>query len=55
LAAFALWRFLPALGPCGRDYLFGLAVWGGLNLAYLAWFFGYRRDARAMAKRFDRA
>jgi len=44
LAAFALWRLLPAMGPCSRDYLLGLAFWGGLNLAYLAWFFGYRRS-----------
>ena len=48
LAAFALWRLLPAMGPCGCDYLLGLAVWGGLNLAYLAWFFGYRQSHRLM-------
>jgi hypothetical protein len=44
LAAFALWRLLPAMGPCSRDYLLGLAVWGGLNFAYLAWYFSFRRD-----------
>jgi len=48
LATFALWRLLPAMGPCSRDYLLGLAVWGGLNLAYLAWFFGYRQSHRLM-------
>jgi len=44
LAAFALWRLLPGMGPCGWDYLLILAAWGGLNLAYLAWFFVYRRS-----------
>jgi len=48
LAAFALWRLLPAMGPCARDYLILLAIWGGLNLAYLAWFFGYRQFHRLM-------
>jgi len=48
LAAFALWRLLPAMGPCSREYLLGLAVWGVLNLAYLAWFFGYRQSHRLM-------
>jgi hypothetical protein len=43
LAAFVLWRLLPGMGPCGWDYLLILAAWGGLNLAYLAWFFGYRQ------------
>jgi hypothetical protein len=43
LAAFALWRLLPSMGSCGWDYVFILAAWGGLNLAYLAWFFGSRR------------
>jgi len=55
LAGFALWRLLPAMVPWGRHYLVVLGLWAGLNFAYLAWFFGYRRDARAMAKRFDRA
>jgi len=44
LAAFALWRLLPAMGPCGWDYLLILAAWSGLNLVYLVWFFGYRRS-----------
>ena len=43
LAGFALWRLLPEMGPCSWDYLLILAAWGGLNLAYLAWFFGYRQ------------
>ena len=44
LAAFALWRLLPGMGPCGWDYLLILAAWGGLNLAYLAWSFVYRQS-----------
>ena len=48
LAGFALWRLLPAMGPCGRDYLVLVAFWGGLNFAYLAWFFGRRRSHRLM-------
>ena len=48
LAAFALWRLLPTMGPCGRDYFFILAAWGGLNFAYLAWLFGRSRDREAM-------
>jgi len=44
LAAFALWRLLPAMGSCGREYLFLLVAWAGLNFTYLAWFFGLRRD-----------
>ena len=44
LAAFALWRLLPMMGPCGRSYLVLVALWGGLNLAYLLWFFGKRQD-----------
>ncbi len=48
LAAFALWRLLPMMGTCGKHYLILLALWGGLNLAYLAWFFGYRQSHRLM-------
>ena len=48
LAAFALWRLIPMMGPCGKHYLILLALWGGLNLAYLAWFFGYRQSHRLM-------
>jgi hypothetical protein len=51
LAAFALWRLLPAMGPCGRLYLAMVLAWAGIHLAYLAWFFGQRRDFRAVAKR----
>jgi hypothetical protein len=50
LAAFALWRLLPAMGPCGRSYLILLALWGGLNFFYLAWFFGRRSAARNMGE-----
>jgi hypothetical protein len=48
LAGFALWRLLSAMGPCGRDFLVLLALWGGLNLAFLSWFFGRRRSHRLM-------
>ena len=44
LAAFALWRLLPMMGPCGQSYLALLALWGGLNLIYLVWFF-YRSQS----------
>ena len=44
LATFALWRLLPMMGPCGCSYLALVAFWGGLNLAYLLWFFGKRQD-----------
>jgi hypothetical protein len=44
LAGFALWRLLPAMGPCGRDYLVLVALWGALNFAYLVWFFSCRTD-----------
>ena len=44
LAAFALWRLLPMMGPCGRHYLALLALWGSINFIYLAWFF-YRQKA----------
>ena len=50
LAAFALWRLLPAVGPCGRIYLVIFLAWAGIHLAYLAWFFGRRRDLQAVAK-----
>lgn len=48
LAGFALWRLLPAMGPCGFHYLVLLLVWAGIHLAYLAWFFSRRRDFRAV-------
>jgi len=48
LAAFALWRLLPMMGECGKHYLILLGLWGGLNLVYLVWFFGYRQSHRLM-------
>ena len=48
LAAFALWRLLPMMGPCGRHYLILLGLWGALNFIYLAWFFCKARDRQAM-------
>jgi len=48
LAAFALWRLLRAAGNYGADYLLLLVIWGGLNFAYLVWFFGRRAAARSM-------
>ena len=50
LAGFAFWRLLPAMGPCGFHYLVLLLVWAGIHLAYLAWFFGRRRDFQAVTK-----
>lgn len=44
LTSLALWRLLPMLGAEGRAYLVLLGAWGGLNVSYLAWFFGLRRD-----------
>ena len=44
LAAFALWRLLPMMGPCGRHYLWMLGLWASLNFIYLAWFF-HRKQA----------
>jgi hypothetical protein len=32
------------MGSCGCSYLALLALWGGVNLAYLSWFFGKRQD-----------
>jgi hypothetical protein len=55
LAAFALWRLLPSMGPCGWDYLFILAAWGGLNFAYLAWYFGVRRELRRTEQKLEKA
>ena len=49
LAAFALWRLLPMMGPCGKQYLILLGLWGGLNLIYLVWFFYKARAHHAMA------
>jgi len=44
LAAFSLWRLLPMMSSCGCLYLALLAIWGGVNLAYLSWFFGKRQN-----------
>ena len=44
LAAFSLWRLLPAMGPCSRSYLVLVVLWGGLNFSYLVWFFKRRTD-----------
>jgi len=54
LAAFALWRLLPAMGPCSRDYLLFLAVWGALNLAFLSWFFVGRRDFQRTGQKMEK-
>jgi len=51
LAAFALWRLLPTMGSCGRTYLFFVALWGGLNFTYLAWFFGRGVSAKSVDRR----
>ena len=48
LAALALWRLLPMMGACGTQYLILIGLWGGLNFAYLAWFFGKSRDRHSM-------
>jgi hypothetical protein len=51
LAAFALWRLVPPMGPCGWDYLVLVALWGGLNVIYLAWFFSQRSDFQRTQER----
>lgn len=51
LAALALWRLIPTMGVYRNGYLFGLAIWAALNFAYLAWFFGFRRDFQTTARR----
>ena len=43
LAAFALWRLFPTMGPCGQSYLAWVALWGGVNFVYLSWFFVRRK------------
>ena len=50
LAAFALWRLVPMMGACGTQYLILIGLWGGLNFAYLAWFFGNLKDAKSMSE-----
>jgi hypothetical protein len=48
LAAFALWRLLPMMGPCGKHYLILIALWAVLNFIYLILFFGKSRDRHSM-------
>jgi len=55
LAGFALWRLLPAMGPCGQDYLVLIALWGGLNVVYLAWVFCRRQALSLMDKHLHKA
>ncbi len=55
LAAFALWRLVPPMGPCGWDYLVLVALWGGLNVIYLAWFFFRRQALSVMDKHLHKA
>ena len=55
LATFSLWCLWPAMGPCGWIYFFLLLTWGGLNLAYLAWFFGISRDLQSTRKRLEQS
>ncbi|NCY21879.1 hypothetical protein EBX31_07975, partial [bacterium] len=45
LAAFGLWRLLPAMGSCGRSYLVLVSLWGVVNFLYLSWFFGRRKSS----------
>lgn len=54
LAAFALWRLLPMMGSCGRNYLGLLGLWGGVNLLYLVWFFGSRNAAKQIQARLEK-
>lgn len=53
LAGFGMWRLLPLTGLCGSTYLLLVAVWGGLNLLYLLWFFGWRRVAKKVRDRLE--
>ena len=48
LAAFALWRLLPMMGPCGKHYLILIGLWAALNFVYLILFFGKSRDRHSM-------
>ena len=54
LAAYALWRLLPALGSCGGHYLAVLAAWVLLNFIYLAVYFGRARDQSEVAAFLER-
>ena len=55
LASFAIWRPLPCMGSCGRSYLAILTLWGGIHVAYLAWFFGRRNDFQKTRKKLGEA
>ena len=55
LAGFALWRLLPSMATCGRDYQVLVALWGGLNVVYLAWFFSRRQALSFMDKHLHKA
>jgi hypothetical protein len=48
LAALALWRLLPMMGPCGKHYLILIGLWAALNFIYLILFFGKSRDRHSM-------
>jgi hypothetical protein len=54
LAAFALWRLLPMMGPCGLHYIILLGLWACLNFIYLVWFFGVRNAAKQIQSRLER-
>ena len=54
LAAFALWRLIPMMGPCGKHYLILIALWAALNFIYLAWFFGTRNAAKQIQSRLEK-
>jgi hypothetical protein len=55
LAAFALWRLLPMMGPCGKHYLILIALWAALNFIYLVWFFAKAQDSRSLANYLKKA
>ena len=54
LAGFALWRLLPAMGPCGNHYLVVLGAWGLANFIYLVVYFGRARDRSQLVGFFKR-
>jgi len=54
LAAFALWRLLPVLGPCGRPYLFILAGWAAVNGGYCTWYFAKGQDRNRLGASLER-
>jgi len=46
LAAFALWRLLPMMGPCGCLYIKLIGSWGLLHLGYLSFHFWFSREKK---------